>query len=287
MAEQMIEYRDEIAGHITRVLEIEGDGPPLLLLHGFADSADTWRMVLDRLSRTGRRAMAIDLPGFGTCTTIRLDAGILEQIDEMVVAATVRLAEEAGEDVVVAGNSLGGCASLRAAENPDLPMAAAAPISPAGLDMPVWFSLIERDPFLRTLLGSGLPIPPPITRLAVARLYRTLAFQDTSAIPPQVLSTFAAHLQDRRSVARIMGIGKRLLPELRDPFVFEDVRVPVMLVWGDRDRMVTHKGSRHILEALPDTRFELIEGCGHCPQLESPDRVVDLLLDFSPVPASA
>ncbi len=287
MAEQMIEYRDEIAGHITRVLEIEGDGPPLLLLHGFADSADTWRMVLDRLSRTGRRAMAIDLPGFGTCTTIDPDAGILEQIDDMVAAATVRLAEEAGEHVVVAGNSLGGCASLRAAQNPDLPMVAAAPISPAGLDMPVWFSLIERDPFLRTVLGSGLPIPPPVTRLAVARLYRTLAFQDTSAIPPQVLSTFAAHLQDRRSVVRIMGIGKRLLPELRDPFVFEDVRVPVLLVWGDRDRMVTHKGSRHILEALPETRYELIEGCGHCPQLEAPDRVVDALLDFAPVPASA
>ncbi len=287
MAEPMIEYRDEIAGHITRVLEIEGDGPPLLLLHGFADSADTWRMVLDRLSRTGRRAMAIDLPGFGTCTTIDPDAGILEQIDDMVSAATVRLAEEAGEDVVVAGNSLGGCASLRAAQNPGLPMAAAAPIAPAGLDMPVWFSLIERDPFLRTLLGSGLPIPPQVTRLAVARLYRTLAFQDTSELPPQVLSTFAAHLQDRRSVARIMGIGKRLLPELRDPFVFGDVRVPVLLVWGDRDRMVTHKGSRHILEALPNTRYELIEGCGHCPQLEAPDRVVDTLLDFAPVPASA
>lgn len=285
MAQPLIEYRDEIAGHHTRVLEIEGEGPPLLLVHGFADSADTWRMVLDRLSRVGRRAMAIDLPGFGTCTTIDPDEGILDQVDAMVASAVCRLAEEAGEDVVVSGNSLGGCASLRAAQDAELPISAVAPIAPAGFDMPVWFSLIERDPFLRTLLGTGLPIPPRVTRVAVARLYRTLAFADTSALPPQVLSTFAAHLEDRRSVARIMTIGQRLLPELRDPFVFEDVRVPVMLVWGDRDRMVTHKGSRHLLEALPDTRYELIEGCGHCPQLESPDRVVEALLDFAPVPA--
>lgn len=284
-AQPLIEYRDEIAGHHTRVLEIEGDGPPLLLLHGFADSADTWRMVLDRLGRTGRRAMAIDLPGFGTCTTIDPDAGILEQIDDMVASAVTRLADESGEEVVVSGNSLGGCASLRAAQNAELPITAVAPISPAGLDMPVWFSLIERDPFLRTLLGSGLPIPPPVTRLAVARLFRALAFSDTSGIPPQVLSTFAGHLEDRRSVARIMGIGKRLLPELRDPFAFEQIDVPVLLVWGDRDRMVTHKGSRHILEALPDTRYELIEGCGHCPQIETPDRVVNALLEFAPVPA--
>ena len=70
MQQPLIEYPEEFAGHITRVLEIEGDGSPVLLLHGFGDSADTWRMVLDRLSRAGRRAMAIDLPGFGTCASI-------------------------------------------------------------------------------------------------------------------------------------------------------------------------------------------------------------------------
>ena len=267
------------------MLEIEGDGPPLLLLHGFADSADTWRMILDRLSRTGRRAMAIDLPGFGTCTTSPRRGRSSSRSTTWSPSAVTRLADESGEEVVVSGNSLGGCASLRAAQNAELPITAVAPISPAGLDMPVWFSLIERDPFLRTLLGSGLPIPPPVTRLAVARLFRALAFSDTSGIPPQVLSTFAGHLEDRRSVARIMGIGKRLLPELRDPFAFEQIDVPVLLVWGDRDRMVTHKGSRHILEALPDTRYELIEGCGHCPQIETPDRVVNALLEFAPVPA--
>lgn len=285
MAEPLIEYREELAGHVTRVLEIEGDGPPLLLLHGFADSADTWRMVLDRLGRTGRRAMAVDLPGFGTCTTFDPEAEILPQLDAMVASAVSRLAEETGEPVVVAGNSLGGCASLRAAQDHDLPVAAAVPIAPAGLDHPVWFSIIERDPILRTLLAGGLPIPRAVTRTMVARMYRTLAFQDTSAVEPLVLRTFAEHLADRRDIARIMGIGRQLLGELRDPFDFARIEVPVLLIWGDRDRMVTHKGSRHILEALPETRYERIEGCGHCPQLEAPDRVVDALLTFAPVPA--
>lgn len=285
MAEPLIEYREDLAGHATRVLEIEGDGPPLLLLHGFADSADTWRFVLDRLGRSGRRAMAIDLPGFGTCTTIDPDEDVLPQVDAMVAAAVRRLADETGEAVVVSGNSLGGCASLRAAQDAGLPVAAVAPIAPAGFDMPVWFSIIERDPFLRTLLASGLPIPARVTKLASARLYRSLAFADTTDIPPQVWGTFGAHLQHRRDVARVMGIGRRLLPELRDPFDLGRIDVPVLLVWGDRDRMVTHKGSRHLLEALPDTRYELIAGCGHCPQLEVPDRVSDALLAFAPVPA--
>ena len=79
--------------------------------------------------------------------------------------------------------------------------------------------------------------------------------------------------------------GVRVASANTGAFAFEHIDVPVLLVWGDRDRMVTHKGSRHILEALPATRYELIEGCGHCPQLETPDRVVDALLEFAPVPA--
>ena len=47
----LFEYREAFAGYDTRVLELEGSGPPIVLLHGYADSADTWRLVLDRLAR--------------------------------------------------------------------------------------------------------------------------------------------------------------------------------------------------------------------------------------------
>src|SRR3954468_16633266 len=62
----LFEHRLELAGFETRALELEGEGPPLLLLHGWADSADTWRLLLDRLGRDDRRAVALDMPGFGT-----------------------------------------------------------------------------------------------------------------------------------------------------------------------------------------------------------------------------
>ncbi len=49
----LFEHRLDLAGYRTRALELEGDGPPLLLLHGFSDSADTWRILLDRLGPRG------------------------------------------------------------------------------------------------------------------------------------------------------------------------------------------------------------------------------------------
>ncbi|MGW4248871.1 alpha/beta fold hydrolase, partial [Nocardia sp. NPDC004722] len=62
------------AGVRTRVLSVAGAGTPIVLFHGFADSADTWREVLVRLARAGRTALAVDLPGFGAADPRRAGA---------------------------------------------------------------------------------------------------------------------------------------------------------------------------------------------------------------------
>src|SRR3954468_2250761 len=106
----LFEHRLTLAGFDTRALELEGEGPPLLLLHGWADSADTRRLLLDKLARADRRAVAVDMPGFGTASPPSDDEGLLAQLDAFCRAA-VEYAAPAGGAVVV-GNSLGGCVAL-------------------------------------------------------------------------------------------------------------------------------------------------------------------------------
>lgn len=65
MIQPLFEHRRRFAGYATRLLELEGTGTPIVLFHGYADSADTWRRTLALLARGGRRALAVDLPGFG------------------------------------------------------------------------------------------------------------------------------------------------------------------------------------------------------------------------------
>jgi pimeloyl-ACP methyl ester carboxylesterase len=274
----LFEHRLTLAGYETRALELEGGGPPLVLLHGWADSADTWRLVLDRLARAERRGLALDLPGFGEAAPLR-DGAVLPQLDSFLEAALEVAAPEGG--AIVAGNSLGGCAALRAAERPELRLAGVVPVAPAGLDMARWFVLVERDPVVRAVLASPLPLPPFLVRRAVGEVYRRLVFCRPREIDPAVVSTFSSHLEGKAAAARALATGRRLLPELRNPFELEKISCPVLMVWGRQDLMVFRTGAERVLEAATDARLELIEDCGHCPQLEAPERFTSLLLDFT------
>jgi pimeloyl-ACP methyl ester carboxylesterase len=275
----LFEHRLELAGYRTRALELEGDGPPMLLLHGWADSADTWRLLLDRLAREGRAGLALDMPGFGTADKLG-EGPILEQLDAFVDAAL----EHTGEDALVVGNSLGGCFGLRAAERHELKGVVA--VAPAGLDMARWFVLVRRDPLVRNLLASPLPVPNAITRRVVAGVYSRLAFHRPADVDPRVARTFASHLESRAVAARVVRSASRLLPELDDCFELERIECPVLLVWGRQDLLVFQSGAERVLDQVPGSQLEVIDDCGHCPQLERPERLADLLLDFSRSPAS-
>ena len=286
MQQPLFEHRLTLAGFSTRALELEGDGPPVLLLHGYADSADTWRLALDLLARRNHRALALDLPGFGTATPLRHDQPILDQLGRFARAAVEHVAGECGP-VLLCGNSLGGCVALRAAQDPDLAVLGVVPVAPAGLDMPAWFRIIEGDRLVRGLLAVPIPLPELVVRRVVGQAYRNLAFARPRAVAGEVVSAFTAHHRTRDAVLGHLATGRRLLPELRDCFDLASIEAPVLLVWGDRDRMVTHRGARHVVEALPGTTCELLEGVGHCPQLEAPERFVAVLEEFAATAAAA
>ena len=272
--EQLVEHKMQLAGHGTRVLELDGAGPGIVLLHGWGDSADTWRPLLAELAASGRRAIAVDLPGFGHATRLAPGA-ILPQLDDF--AASLVLEWGAGEPVVVAGTSLGGAVALRLGERNNLPLAGVVPVAPAGLEVPGWFDLVERDPIIRRLLELPMPVPGALIRALVGTAYRS----NPRTAQRQVVEAFAGPHDSRANAAALLDSGRRLLPELAvAPFDLAAVGCPVLLVWGTRDRMIPHSEARVVLDALPETHVELIEGCGHCPQLEATEQLLELLLAF-------
>ena len=101
-----------IGGIRTRVLESDGGGSTVLLIHGYSDSADGWRAVMDTLADAGHRAVAVDLPHHGRAER-PTGASFFGVVDDFVAAAVEKFGD--GTDVVLVGNSVGGTSALRVA----------------------------------------------------------------------------------------------------------------------------------------------------------------------------
>jgi pimeloyl-ACP methyl ester carboxylesterase len=272
----VVERFISIGGAPTRVLEVAGNGPAILLLHGFSDSADSFRPLLKELAARSRRAVAVDLPGGGHAPALGRPA--LSSLDRFADDFVRAFAGD--EAVVLVGNSLGGLVALRAAARPDLPVTAVAGLAPAGLayhprleSLARWVSKFDR---ILSVLDC-LPLPPRLLRRAARAFYeRRLARGRADA---SLADLYAAHLRGRRDVSRIRRDLVALHREgnLLDPETMSEIKVPVLLVWGDADHLADVSGAPRLLDAVATSRLVVLDDCGHCPQVEYPAAVAQLL----------
>jgi len=64
------------------------------------------------------------------------------------------------------------------------------------------------------------------------------------------------------------------------PHLLRSVKVPTLVVWGDKDRIVPVSTADHYLTALPHAKLEVIKDCGHCVDLERPECFARLVGPF-------
>lgn len=269
----------ELGGCATRSLEVDGDGPPFVLLHGFSDSADTWRPLLDRLRGFGRRSIAIDLPGFGVAADAQ-PGSVLAQFDAVVIAAL----ERAGGGGVLVGNSMGGLAALHVANGRLAPLAGVVPVCTAGLHHPRWISALGA-PVVRSALSLFGSRP---LRGAATRAFGFWGSRQAPTLRDH-LPVYLGHLQPTR-IGHQISIVDRLLAEGDYPLEMGSIECPTLFVWGADDRAaIWSRNSTRLLrmaEGAPGSRSEVLAHCGHTPQLQAPDRFAALLSDGFPTPAS-
>jgi len=272
--------RVTVGGVPTRVLTARGDGPPVILLHGWLDNAETWLPVLERLAARGQSASAYDQPGFGVAPDMEVE-NALDQLTDFAEDAVLAAAARSGRKVIVVGNSLGGWVCLRLAERQNLPIAGIVPIGPAGVRMARFFFTADRIPVVNRLITMPAPVSPAAVRGIVGRFYRSLAFGDPAGVDQAVVDRFTKFNDDRRVVARRIEYVKGIRGDLDHAFEADRITVPVTVIWGDRDRLCMPGGAEDLAEAIPHARIQMLEGIGHTPQVESPDVVVDAIAEMT------
>ena len=235
-----------------------GDGPPLVLLHPLGADRRMWDPIVERL-RHRRELIAIDLPGFGDSVPLTGTP-----TPRALAGAIAELLRSIGIDRAhVAGNSLGGWVALELGlRGAGLSVAA---IAPAGL----WPGPLVPKPGLARGLASALL--PLAGAAASNRVGRRLMLSGAVAHPGRIPRAAAAHLV--RAYARAPGFAP--VNDAMRAGVFaglERIRVPVTLVWPERDRLIARP------PWLPDNiRSIVLADAGHIPVWDAPDELAEIL----------
>jgi pimeloyl-ACP methyl ester carboxylesterase len=268
-----------VNGVRTRTLECAGSGPTVLLLHGFSDSADSWRDVIQLLADVGRRAVAVDLPYFGRAERPAHDS-VLDTLDDFVAAAIRQY--DTGDGVVLVGNSIGGLIALRAAQGRRPPLLAAVAICPVGLSTPWWMKVVNRTrPITDRLIA--LPAPNIVRGTVTGPAIIATAFARAVArgrLTPTAKAQYASHWGPG-DLRRQLILGGRTIAELVNADVVDltSFSVPVTLAWGDKDWICPPRATATLRRVRPDVDVRWIRGSGHCPQYDRPDAVTEIILD--------
>jgi pimeloyl-ACP methyl ester carboxylesterase len=234
---------------------VGGSGPVLMLLHGAGDHAGTWSRVVPALIRDHSLVIP-DLAGHGDSQPA---TGLIEASAIVAGLEAVLVSQSRNQPVTLVGNSLGGwMAMVLAGRNADR---------------------LER---VVAVNGGALAIPPgpvnlqPRDREEARQTMMRLRDPGFPRIPDNVLDELV-RTSKSGPLARFAATAERFQPWVMDEAQLGTLAVPVFLLWGVADQLLTLAYARQMLAALPDARLITIEHCGHIPQQEAPGRFLEAL----------
>jgi pimeloyl-ACP methyl ester carboxylesterase len=244
-----------------------GSGPLVVMLPGAGDVRSEYRFMIDRLVDAGYRVVTADLPGHG-------DSPVAPEYTVASTAATILdLIErfDAGPATVVATSFAPAAAVWAAADRPDL-ISGLVAIS----------AHFDADDSVKGRLLSGVVkvlLAGPWAATAWAKLYRTWYKQVEPTDLDVEIGRMRRMLADparRRAVRHTLTADRDGMAER-----IAALAVPSLTVYGSADdHFADAAGEASVLADRLGGDHLVVEGAGHYPHVEFPDRVTDAILDF-------
>ncbi len=243
--------------------------PPLLLIHALGTNITQWEYVVGPLARH-TRVLGLDLPGCGKSAKPRVPYRIADMHE-----AVLGLLDYAQlPQVLICGHSFGGRIAMDMALNHPQRVVGLYLMNSAGLHhYPRWMHVLGPK-----ILREQLVAPTIVT---VIHLLLNKIFSH----PTDRTRRFVRQVLDRFDPAYAWEFARYACPMLLDLMAdlgprLRELNLPVQVIWGEEDHLLSFKDVKSALRLLPQVRVRTLPKCGHMPNLEQPEVVVETLLQF-------
>jgi len=246
----------------------EGTGPVLFLLHGVCASLHTWDAWVDEL-KPYYRIIRIDIPGFGFSSPLKRG----KYNPEMGVEIMEEFAKKMGIDhFFLAGNSIGGFISWKYALKYPNRVDKLILIDSVGYNQKLpWIVNFASNPFIR-----------PFARRIMPRFFFEMAarqvFGDQSKLTDQIKDRYfelSMSDENRNAYVDFFTVMRKLCRSQELPKGINEIRTPLMIMWGTKDRWVPLKYFHLWEKNFPDAALKTYEGVGHTPMEEIPSQTAN------------
>ena len=238
----------------------KGDGPTLIMLHGFTADNQSWG-PLEKAIGPGPALIRIDLPCHGKSPLRRITG--FAALARMMVEAFDEATGD-GDPVHLIGHSLGGALAIAIADIRPRRVASLNLIAPAGLGPEIDAATLQG--IARATKAESLA--PWLRRL--------------TANPDIISDSYAEAAMRARSNAAMRAaqtdMAEAILADGTQTFdvqaALQRLTAPTKIIWGRQDRIIP---CRHATSQRTDAAIHLLDGAGHIPQMECPDRVARVI----------
>ncbi len=254
-----MEEKTILIGDLTVNYKIAGEGPAILILHGWGGSSNSWVGVGEILAREKFKVIIPDLPGFGKSKTPPMPWSVTEYAKWTIEFVNLQDLKE----FFLLAHSFGGRVAIKLATQyskkiKKLIFCAAAGIKPKP-------EIETKIIFWLTKIGNLIFTPKPLKRLKDAArnlFYIFLRHKDYVKADGTMRETIKKVLEED------------LLPEL------SKIETKTLIVWGEKDKIVPLKYAYIFKEKIKDSELKIIPKIGHTPNLEATEKLAQLIINF-------
>jgi pimeloyl-ACP methyl ester carboxylesterase len=249
---------------ISLALDMQGDGAPILFVHGFPLDRTMWRPVMAKL--TGWKRIAPDLRGMGLSDDSDRYS-MAEYADDLAALLDVLDTEKA----VICGLSMGGYIAFELLRR-HRERVEALILCNTRAEEDSEEARRKRDEMIELLERDG---PSGLAEIMIPQL---LAPSSLTAIP-HVVEHLRAMITGS-SPAGLIGALRAMRDRLDSTSLLSEIRVPTLVIAGRDDRLVSPAASKKMAEAIPGAQFALIPDAGHLAPLEQPVATSRVIAEF-------